>query len=184
MLPFGIESMLQRVVRLVAEQVSVDSMIVVAAAGQQLPQLPSEIGVVHDRRPECGPLEGMAAGFAALDPDVEAVFVTSCDVPLLVPTFVERLFQLLGADDIVVPREERFFHPLAAVYRPKVLHTIESLLAAERFRPVFLFEQHPTHEVLIDELRDVDPDLCSLANCNSPEDYQRALQLAGIDAVK
>ncbi len=181
LLPFGPELMLQRVIRLVGEVVPPANMIVVAATDQQLPSLPPEIDIAHDRRPECGPLEGLAAGLSALDSRVEAVYVTSCDVPLLVPAFVERMFKLLGDHDIVVPREEKFHHPLAAVYRPRVLPTIETLLAADRFRPVFLFEQHPTREVAVDELRKVDPELATLANCNRPEDYQQALSQAGFE---
>ena len=179
LLPFGPELMLQRVVRLVGEVVPPANIIVVAAAGQQLPSLPPEIAIACDRRPECGPLEGLAAGLSAFDGQVEAVYATGCDVPLLVPAFVERLFGLLGDYDIVVPREEKFHHPLAAVYRPQVLSTIETLLAADRFRPVFLFDQHPTREVAVDELREVDPELATLANCNSPEDYQQTLLRAG-----
>lgn len=179
LLPFGPELMLQRIIRLVSEVVPTTNMIVVAATDQQLPPLPPEISIAHDRRPECGPLEGLAAGLSALDSRVEAVYVTSCDVPLLVPAFVERMFQLLGDHDIVVPREEKFHHPLAAVYRPSVLPTIETLIAADRFRPIFLFEQHSTREVAVDELRKVDPELATLANCNRPEDYRQALLQAG-----
>ncbi len=179
MLPFGPELMLERVVRLVGEVVPPANMIVVAAAGQQLPSLPPEIVIAYDRRPECGPLEGLAAGLSALDGQVEAVYATGCDVPLLVPAFVERMFELLGDHDIVVPREEKFQHPLAAVYRPRVLSTIETLLAADRFRPVFLFEQHPTRKVDVEKLREVDPELATLANCNSPDDYRQALLRTG-----
>jgi len=179
LLPFGPELMLQRVVRLVSEVVSPANMIVVAAAGQQLPALPAEVKIAYDRHENRGPLEGLAAGLKTLEGRVDAVYATSCDVPLLVPAFVERMFELLGEHDIAVPREDKFHHPLAAVYRPAVLPTVESLLAAERFRPVFLFEQHSTREVPIDELRAVDPELASLTNCNRPEDYQRALKLAG-----
>jgi len=178
-LPFGPELMLQRVVRLVGEVVSTSNMIVVAAPGQQLPTLPPEVAISHDRHENRGPLEGLAEGLRGLVDRVDVVYATSCDVPLLSPAFVERMFELLGEHDIVVPREEKFHHPLAAVYRTSVLPAVESLLDAKRFRPVFLFQEHPTREVPVHELRGVDPELATLTNCNRPEDYHCALSLAG-----
>ena len=181
LLPFGPELMLQRVVRIVRNVVSPENIIVVAAMGQQLPTLPAKVNLTFDRRENCGPLEGLAVGLRGLKARVDAAYVTSCDVPLLVSAFIERMFELLGEQDIAVPREEKFHHPLAAVYRTSVLPTVERLLADERYRPVFLFEQHTTRKIPVDVLRDVDPELASLANCNRPEDYQQAIRLAGFE---
>ena len=179
MLPFGPERMLERVVRLVGEAVPRENVVVVAAPGQELPPLPGEITIAHDRREYQGPLEGIACGFAALAEKADAAYVTGCDVPLLAPALIHRMFELLGTHDIAVPKEEKFYHPLAAVYRTCVLPQIEQLLADERFRPVFLFEKCATREVAIDELRKVDPELQSLRNLNNREDYFTALNDAG-----
>jgi molybdenum cofactor guanylyltransferase len=180
LLPFGPERMLQRVVRLVEEAVRRENIVVVAAAGQELPPLPAEVVVVHDRTPHRGPLEGLACGFAALAGRVDAAYATGCDVPLLLPAFVERMFALLGEHDIAVPKDKEFHHTLAAVYRVSVLAQIEHLLAADRLRPAFLFEQCDTREVPVDELRGADPDLQSLRNLNTVEEYQKALREAGL----
>ena len=59
--------------------------------------------VVRDRHPDRGPLEGLATGLAALEPAIEAAYVTGCDVPLLVPAFVTRVMDLLGDRDCAVP---------------------------------------------------------------------------------
>jgi molybdopterin-guanine dinucleotide biosynthesis protein A len=182
MLPFGPERMLQRVVRLVAEVVPRDAIVVVAAEGQELPELSDEIAITHDRRPDRGPLEGLACGFAALADRADTAYATSCDVPLLLPAFIERMFELLDDNDIAVPKEEKFYHPLAAVYRTSVLPKVEQLLAADRLRPVFLFEQSQTREVAVEELRSADPQLRSLQNVNQPADYAAALQEAGFDS--
>jgi molybdopterin-guanine dinucleotide biosynthesis protein A len=88
------------------------------------------------------------------------------------------MFELVGSHEIVVPRDERHHHPLAAVYRTSVLPAVESLLAADRLRPVYLFELCKTYEVPVEELREHDPGLLSLWNCNHPDDYQRALEQA------
>jgi molybdopterin-guanine dinucleotide biosynthesis protein A len=178
-LPFGPEAMLQRVVRLVGEVVDRRNMVVVAAPGQILPDLPPEVRVTRDERQNRGPLEGLAAGLRALGGDVDAVYVTSCDVPLLVPQFVARMFELLGEHDIAVPRDGEHHHPLAAVYRTTVLPHVQRLLDADRLRPRFLFDECDTREVAVDELRSVDPALSTLENLNRPEDYLAALSAAG-----
>jgi molybdopterin-guanine dinucleotide biosynthesis protein A len=178
-LPFGPERMLERVIRLLSAVVPVERMVVVAAAGQELPELPAEIAVARDDRPERGPLEGLAAGLRAQVGKSDAVYVTACDVPLLVPAFVERMFELLGARAIAVPQGAEFHHPLAAVYRTSVLELAERLLAADRLRLRYLFDESDTVEVPIEELRAVDPELSTLENLNHPEDYERALRAAG-----
>lgn len=179
MLPFGDEVMLQRVVRLVGKVVAPENIVVVAAAGQELPDLPAGVSLARDAREGRGPLEGLAAGLSALADRADAVYATSCDVPLLVPALVEQMFRLLGEHQIVVPRDGKFHHPLAAVYRVSVLNHVQKLLADDRLRPFFLFEQLDTLEVPVEELRIVDPQLATLENLNHPDDYHRALKYCG-----
>ncbi|REJ70486.1 MAG: molybdenum cofactor guanylyltransferase [Planctomycetota bacterium] len=178
-LPFGNELMLPRVARRLGEVV--DQLVVVAAAGQEIPPLPAAVSVVHDRRADRGPLEGLAAGLAALPEQVEAAYVTACDVPLLETRFVVRLFELLGEAAIAVPRVDGYHHPLSAVYRRSVLPEVEALLAADRLRPFFLFERVATREVAAEEWADVDPQSRTLANLNRPADYLAAAAEAGFE---
>lgn len=172
-LPFHDELMLPRVVRLLSEVVS--PLVVVAAPDQDIPPLPSEIAIVRDEERERGPLQGLAAGLAALHGRADAVYLSSCDVPFLNPAFVSRVIALLGSASICVPRVGDFHHPLAAVYRLDVLGAVQRLLRDNRLRPVFLFESVPTRVVSADELRDVDPTIQTLRNLNTPEEYQAAL---------
>ena len=180
-LPFGPETMLQRVVRILEEAVS--PIVVVAAAGQPLPDLPSRIQVARDEREHLGPLAGLAAGFATLRNQVETVYVSSCDVPLLKPAFVRFMIGVLGRHDLVIPREGKFHHPLAAVYRTKLEDNVRALIAADRMRPLFLVEECDAIEIDVEELRSVDPELHSLRNTNTPEDYEAALKEAGFRSV-
>lgn len=179
LLPFGPELMLQRVVRLLGEVAS--PLVVVAAAGQELPSLPAEVQIVRDEREARGPLEGLRAGLAAIQGQAELAYATSCDVPLLKTAFVRHLFSLAeeGRWQIVVPEAEGFTHPLSAVYAPSVLPEIEALLAADRLRPVYLFDRVATRVVPAEDLHTVDPQLDTLRNLNHPADYQAALKAAG-----
>jgi molybdopterin-guanine dinucleotide biosynthesis protein A len=177
-LPFGSETMLQRVVRILGTVVS--PLIVVAARDQSLPLLPREITVARDEREAKGPLEGIRAGLTALPESIDAAYITSCDVPLLVPAFVERMIDLMGDHDIAVMEVDGFPHPLSAIYRRAILPKVESLLAADRLRPVFLFDAVRTRRVKPEEMTVVDPALRTLRNLNTPEDYRAALADAGI----
>ena len=177
LLPFGPETMLQRVVRLLSEVVS--PIVVVAAIDQDLPQLPSGIIVTRDENEGRGPLEGLRAGLKALPNTVDAAYVTSCDVPLLETGFVRQMIDLASDYDIAVMEIDGFTHPLSAVYRRATLPSVEDLLANNRLRPVFLFDAAKTRRVKPEEMTS-DPDLRTLRNLNTREDYERALADAGL----
>ncbi len=178
LLAFGPETMLQRVVRLLDTVVAF--VVVVAAPGQPLPALPGTVRVARDEREGRGPLEGLRAGLRALPDAVDVAYVTSCDVPLLVPGFVRRMLELAHGHDVAVLETDGFAHPLAAVYRRRTLPHIEALLAADRLRPVFLFEAARTRRVAPREVADADPELLTLRNVNTPADYAEALSTAGL----
>ena len=177
-LPFGPETMLQRVVRLLGTVVV--PIVIVAARDQELPELPQGVIVTRDEREQRGPLEGLRAGLKALPESVGIAYVTSCDVPLLVPGFVARMIELVAEHDIAVMEIDGFPHPLSAVYRRSTLPHAESLLAQDKLRPVFLFDAMRTRRVQPAEMTSVDPDLRTLRNLNTPDDYRIALSDAGL----
>lgn len=184
-LPFGPETMLERMVRIVGTVVDPARIVVVAALGQPLPALPSKIRVVRDRTPDCGPLEGLAAGLSALAREAEVVFATSCDSPLLLPAFVTAMLDRIAGGDwlIAAPQGDEYAHPLAAAYRLEVLPQVERLLAADRRSLQGLLDSVPTRRVPLAELREADPALANLQNINTPEAYEAALLAAGFTAV-
>ena len=175
LLPFGNETMLQRVVRILSQVVG--PIVVVAAIDQELPALPRDIIVTRDEREGRGPLEGLRAGLRALPADVDTAYVTSCDVPLLVPGFVSQMLDLAAGYDIAVMEIDGFTHPLSAVYRRSTLAPVEDLLANDRLRPVFLFDAVKTRRVRPEEMT-ADPDLRTLRNLNTRADYEQALSNA------
>jgi molybdenum cofactor guanylyltransferase len=81
-----------------------------------------------------------------------------------------------------VPVDSEHHHSLAAVYRPKVLPLVEQLLASDRLRPRFLFDEIRAREIPMEMLRAVDPRLRSLENLNNEDDYRAALTKAGFPA--
>ena len=176
-LPFGPEVMLQRVVRILSGVVS--PIVVVAAQGQDLPELPSDVEIARDEEEGLGPLAGLAVGLAALADRVDAAYASSCDVPLLSAAFVSSVIGALHDDDLAIPRDGEFHHPLAAVYRTRLVTTIRALVASRRLRPVYLLKCARAREIEVAELRPVDRELSSLRNINTPDEYAAALKDAG-----
>jgi molybdenum cofactor guanylyltransferase len=177
LLPFGPETMLQRVVRLLGGVVS--PIVAVAAVDQVLPDLPADVILTRDEHEGRGPLEGLRAGLKALPAHVEGAYVTSCDVPLLVPGFVRQMLDLARDHDVAVMEIDGFAHPLSAVYRRSTLPFVEDLLAQNRLRPAFLFDAVRTRRVAPAEMT-ADRELLTLRNLNTPQDYRDALTAAGV----
>jgi molybdopterin-guanine dinucleotide biosynthesis protein A len=177
LLPFGPETLIERVVGRLKDVVS--PVVVVASKDQELPPLPPDVIIGRDDVEGLGPLAGLAVGLRIMDSHREAAFVSSCDAPFLEPLFVRRLLLELKDHDLAIPREAAYYHPLAAVYRTSLEPTVRELLAENRLRPFFLIERCRANIVDGDDLRRVDPDLRSLRNVNHPEDYKQALKDAG-----
>src|SRR6266567_2015313 len=155
--------------------------VVVRAAGQALPALPAQVDVIEDAREGLGPLQGLATGLAATADRAVAAFVCSTDLPFLHPAFVRRVLRALsGGADVGLPIALDHPQPLAAAYRTALAPLAERLVAAQRLRPAFLFEECAV--VRLDEaalradpvLAALDPDLDSVININEPADYAAA----------
>ncbi len=178
-LPFGPEVMLQRVVRILSGVVS--PIVVVAAVGQDVPQLPAAVEIVRDEHEALGPLAGLAAGLQGGSRTRRGhAYASSCDVPLLTAAFVDYVVAALGDHDLAIPRDGKYHHPLAAVYATRLAETARELVDANRLRPMFLLEQSRAREIETSELRSVDPELRSLRNINTPAEYAAALRDAGL----
>jgi molybdopterin-guanine dinucleotide biosynthesis protein A len=176
-LPFGSESLLQRVVRLVSPEV--DEVWLVAREGQQLPALAgAPLPVARDPAEGLGPLAGVVAGLRAMRS--ERAFVISCDSPLLEPRLVRHLLDLSRGHRAAMPRVAGYWVPTTAVYAKSILPEAEALLARGELRPRMLVEAAGVRAVSEDELRGVDAELASLRDCDTPEDYAALLARAGL----
>lgn len=178
-LPFGEQTMLQRVVDVLREVV--DPVVVVAAPDQQVPPVPEGVAIVRDAEEGLGPLAGLAAGLEALAETADAAYASSCDVPLLSGAFVQAVSDRLGDAEIAIPREDQWHHPLAAVYRTSLAQRCRELIAGGRRRPLHLVQASRSRAFDVEQLRFADPDLRSLRNANTPQEYDTLLQLAGFD---
>jgi molybdenum cofactor guanylyltransferase len=155
--------------------------VVVAAPGQQLPELPAGVAVVEDPVEGRGPMQGLAVGLAAVADQAEGAFVCSTDLPFLHPAFVRRVLrELADGVDVVLPVARGFRQPLAAAYRTSLAGLVTRLVAEGDLRPGMIFK-HCAVTRLEDEdlLADtavarLDPALDSVLNVNTPDDYMAA----------
>jgi molybdenum cofactor guanylyltransferase len=158
--------------------------VVVRAPGQELPALPTGTVVVDDPREGKGPIQGIAAGLAALRGRADIAFVSSTDMPFLHPAFIRRVLRVLcdsESTDVALPVARGFKQPLAAAYRVSLADTAERLVQEDRLRPAFLFDECTVEQLDDDALKKdpvlaaLDPDLDSVVNVNTPADFQAAL---------
>jgi molybdopterin-guanine dinucleotide biosynthesis protein A len=173
-------TLLRRTVGIMA-RVTDGPVVVVRAPGQALPELPTPVEVVDDPHEGLGPVQGLAAGLAAVADRAEAAFVCSTDLPFLHPAFVRRVLRAVtdGAD-VGLPIARGYPQPLAAAYRTTLAPVAGRLVAEQRLRPAFLFEECAVTRLDEAALRGdlilaaLDPDLDSVVNVNEPGDYQAA----------
>jgi molybdopterin-guanine dinucleotide biosynthesis protein A len=173
-LPFGTETLLQRIVRKLSGVVS--PIVIVAEYGQELPKL-CGVEILCDPVADQGPLMGLATGLKALQPVSKWAFVTGCDAPFLTPELVSMLFSCRRNVDIVAPRVDEQAYPLTALYNTEVWRKAQILLDSKVRRLMALLDLGRVREISERELRVIDPDLLCLMNVNTPELYERALAL-------
>jgi molybdenum cofactor guanylyltransferase len=175
-------TLLGRTVAIMARATS-GPVVVVRAAGQDLPELPAGTLVADDPREGKGPVQGIAAGLAALTGRAGAAFIGSTDMPFLHPAFIRRMLRVLDeseATDVALPMARGYKQPLAAAYRVSLAETAERLVKEDRLRPAFLFDEcqvETLDEVALKRdpvLAALDPDLDSVLNVNTPADYAAA----------
>jgi len=173
-------TLLRRVTGIVARSVD-GPVVVVSAPGQALPALDPGVEVVADEREGRGPVQGIAAGLAAIRDRAEVAYVSATDVPLLHPAFVRRVVGALHAEvDVVLPEVGGHRQPLSAAYRVDLLGVIDELIGTDRMRPASLFERsrvlHMREDDLLEDptLARLDPALASVSNLNEPGEYERA----------
>jgi molybdopterin-guanine dinucleotide biosynthesis protein A len=179
-LPFGDETLLERIVGIVAP--CVDEVYLVAREGQPIP--PNQVlglPVARDSAEGLGPLAGLIAGLRAIDH--ERAFVVSCDVPLLEPTLVRGLLELSADLRGAIPLIGGHYMTTCAVYAKSLVTELEDMLTAGIRRPREIVNLPGVRAPQEDELRAFDPNLSSFMDCNTPERYREALQLAGFDST-
>jgi len=135
-----------------------------------LSRVTAEILVIaKDIVPGCGPLGGLHTALTEARGD--RVLVVACDMPFLDAAFAEYLLDLSAGADIVVPRTERGYHPLCAVYTRACLPAVDRRLANRQLKMTDLFTDMPTRVVTSEDIDRFGDRNRLLANVNTQAEY-------------
>jgi molybdopterin-guanine dinucleotide biosynthesis protein A len=131
--------------------------------------------LVFDVVPDKNCLGGLYAGLLQSTKPVN--FACACDMPLILPSVVHNLLGQISGFDVVIPYAAGRYQPLCAVYTKKCLPHIEQQLQESNLCMVAWLKNVRTRIVTEPELRRIDPELLSLQNLNTEEDYRNVLKL-------
>ena len=131
--------------------------------------------VFPDAWSQRGPLVGLATGLAASNESW--CFLVGCDMPFLQEAVIFWMAEQLEGCDILVPEIDGALQPLHAFYRRECLPKCEGLLEEGTTSLRSLIQLCPVRVCPLEGLLELDPDLISFKDLDTPEDYQQALKL-------
>ena len=175
-LPIAGEPLLRHVVRRLRAALA----RVVVIGPPELEALVPGVLVVADAQAGLGPLGGLETALRAVSED--HVFVVACDMPFVCPALVGAMGLVAHGDpaaDAVVLRTAHGTEQLHAVYARSCLPVIERQRDAGDLALRHLLARLRVREVGAEEAAVYDPTGLSAFNANTPDEWARALRLAG-----
>lgn len=151
---------------------------VLIAVAEPLPQLTGRgFRVVLDLIPDRATLGGLYTGLSSASHP--RVFAVGCDMPFLNEEAIRRLAGLGAEADVVMPRLATGLQPMHAIYSKNCLPHLEQMARAEQLKVQELVEIAGLTVKLVPEkdFLDVDPQLLSFFNINTPADLEFARKL-------
>lgn len=150
--------------------------------------------IVTDIFPARSPLAGLHAGLTYTR--TPYIFIAACDTPFIRTALIQAILKEIDAkSDIIVPETEKGLQPLCAVYSRQCLPVMEKLLRQDAesmhtmddsgkkrilhqgLKILNIYDTVRVKKIPEQRLRDLDPDLLSFFNLNTPEDFVHAEQL-------
>ena len=129
----------------------------------------SNCKIVNDVYADCGPMGGIHAGLSKAEN--ENVIIIACDMPFMRADFFKKLLQEMTEEtDVIIPMVDGRIHPLAAVYKKRILPVVDTQLQRGQYRLRHIFDQVNTKYV---EVGDDAEMVKMLRNINTPEDYRQ-----------
>ena len=116
-----------------------------------------------------GPLAGLFAGLQKVE--TQWIFAVACDMPFIKPQVIECLSRFRNGVEAVVPLVRGYPQPLAAFYAKGSLGAVSDILnrnGKQSFREVL--DQLKVCYVTENQLQEVDPDLSSFRDLDTPQD--------------
>jgi len=135
-----------------------------------------DIKITKDISDIHSPLSGIHAGLSNMEADY--AFCIGCDTPFLKGEVVEILVNEIEPNaDVIVPYSGTYFQPLCAIYSKRCAPSIEGQLSKNDLKVDNLFSKIRIKTIPYEIFQQVDEDLISFFNVNSPQDLEYAEQL-------
>ena len=133
------------------------------------------VRVTFDTTPGIGPLMGLYSGLSAIN--TKRALVVAVDLPFVQPALLSFLLsQPLTADTLLIPLVHDVPQVMLALYPRSVLPLVKEQLQRGRRDLRCLLEGAPVQFVEEARLREVDPQLRSFVNINTPEELRNISQ--------
>lgn len=168
------KSFLLRAVQTVAE--ACDSVAIVAARDQEMPaDIPAGTTVLRDIADSQGPMVGLLTGLWHFGTTKDAVYLSSCDTPLLKASVVRKICDSLGDFDAVIPKIDGRLQPLTGAYSTRIFRVVQDRFELGRRRMTDVLDRLRVREMTEVDFESIDPRGESFQNVNTPEEYERLL---------
>lgn len=132
------------------------------------------IHVITDHVPDHGPLMGLYSGLSAIH--ARQALAIAVDMPFVQPPLLSFLLSQPPSGSLVIPLVNNIPQMLLAIYPRTILPLIENCLQQGRHDLRSLLEIAPVNYIEEAQLREVDPELRSFVNVNTPEDLGEITQ--------
>ena len=150
----------------------VEEVVIVADDAQRYASF--GVPVVPDVFSESGPLGGIHS--ALTHSQASAVFVVSCDQPLLTPEIIREVIALAGPEPATVLGDIGRSHTLIGLFKKECLPILEGLLQSRKRKFREFLHESTARLVSPEEIRSSDLSHL-LVNVNTAEDYAALLRL-------
>ena len=109
----------------------------------------------------------------------DRIFVMGCDTPFMKPEVIEYILdQADRRYDVVVPEAEGGLEALAALYSKNCLPLIRKNLDRKIYKIKKFYVKSRTKVIPKEKIRKIDLSMRSFFNVNTPEDLERAYEMA------
>jgi len=130
----------------------------------------SGVQVVTDTIPDRGPLMGLYSGLSVIQ--AQRALLVAVDMPYIQPALVSFLLSQPLTDTLLIPLVNNAPQVVLALYPHTILPLIDQRIQQGYRGPRSLLEVAPVQYIEEALLRQVDPDLRSFVNVNTPQDWQ------------
>ena len=137
------------------------------------------VRLIPDLKPGRGALGGLYTAVASAASPFVAV--AACDMPCASKNFFESAYRLMVKEeaDVVIAKTDEGYEPLHALYRRATcLPAIEAAINEDKWKVIAWFPQVKVRTLSPEELKIFDPSGLCFWNVNTPEEFEKAEQLA------